>query len=121
MKADKYAVAEGIRSYKHQGMSEPDAVMASMRNKGFKKSKSPLAGMSSPSAHEEYPYSLRMDLDHETLGKLGMTELPDVGSQVRIHAKAKVHSVSEDARDGEDGGKPRRRASLQITHMKVGV
>jgi hypothetical protein len=110
-------VAENTRSLKNKGMSERDATLTSMKNAKSKRKK---GAEVAPSSHEEeYPYNTRMDLDHDQLEKLGIAELPKVGQGVHIHAKAKVHSVSEESRASEDGGKSRRRMGLQITHMRV--
>jgi hypothetical protein len=64
----------------------------------------------------EYPYGLCLHLGKDELTKLGMTELPDVGMQVMISAKAFVKSTS--AYDTQDEGKSMN-VSLQITDMEV--
>lgn len=111
----KAVAAENVRTLKHSGMSERDAVMTSLKNeKRASKSKSVLAEPSG--VHDEYPYSTRMDMDHEMLGKMGIKKLPKHGSPVTVHAKGKVHSTSEDT--GSDG-KQRRRMTVQLTHMKL--
>lgn len=61
----------------------------------------------------EYPYGLRIHLDHESMKKAGMEELPEIGKEIYLRAKAHVSSASSDKRkDGEE-----RRVELQITHM----
>jgi hypothetical protein len=113
---DRAVMAENVREMKHKGMSEREAVMVSLKNKHSKKSKEEkLEGPSAP--RDDYPYSTRMDMDHEMLEKLGVSELPKHGSPVALHAKGKVHSTSEDT--GSDG-KKRRRMTVQLTHMKLG-
>jgi hypothetical protein len=65
-----------------------------------------------------HPWGLTLNLEHETLGKLGMKALPAVGSDVTVHARARVTSAEEREREG--GGGKRRSVSLQVTHMAVG-
>lgn len=110
---------ERIRMMRSKGMSEKDAVMASMKRAPEKKSKKSKDGgtLSAPSnSREDYPYGLRIELDHEGMKKLGMHKMPTVGEKHHIVAHAKVTSSSEHSYDGE----PKRRSvSMQITHMKM--
>jgi hypothetical protein len=63
-----------------------------------------------------YPYGLQIHLDKETLEKLGIKELPEIGKEVAIAAVAKVCSVSESEHMyGSD-----KCMGLQITAMSVG-
>lgn len=63
---------------------------------------------------DDYPWGLCINLDNETLKKLGATPQP-VGSEVMITAKAIIKSMS--ARESEDG--TRHEAGLQITDMAI--
>lgn len=65
---------------------------------------------------DDYPWGLCINLDNETLKKLGATPQP-VGSEVMITAKAIIKSTS--SRESEEG--TRHDASLQITDMAIGV
>lgn len=61
----------------------------------------------------EYPYGLSINLDNESLKKLGMEELPQVGDTMMVMAKVEVRSVSSyDTTEGDD-----KNVSLQITEM----
>lgn len=111
----KAVAAENVRTLKHSGMSERDAVMTSLKNEK-KASKSKNAMVSPSMDHEDYPYSSRLDFEHETLGKLGIKKLPKHGSAVSVHAKGTVHSTSENT---DSDGKQRRRMTVQLTHMKL--
>jgi hypothetical protein len=62
-----------------------------------------------------HPWGLTLNLEHETLQKLGMDHLPQVGSEMHLAAKGKVTSAEE--RDHGNG--PRRSATVQVTHMAV--
>lgn len=64
----------------------------------------------------EYPYGLCLHLGKDELEKLGVTELPDVGTPVMISAKAFVKSTS--AYDTQNDGKSMS-AELQITDMEL--
>jgi len=63
----------------------------------------------------DYPYGLRVHLDHESLKKAGITELPKAGEEMHFTAKARVHSASSESRDGGE----EHRLELQITHMGI--
>lgn len=65
----------------------------------------------------EYPYGLRINLDNETLTKLGMTELPEIDQEFKITALACVVSVSQHDNKGSD--KPDRSVDLQIEMMDL--
>lgn len=71
------------------------------------------AEMESP----EYPYGLTIDLDDDSLAKLGITSLPKVGSEMMITAKCVVKGVSSNQYQGSD---EESRVCLQITDMDVG-
>ena len=64
----------------------------------------------------EYPYGLCIDLNDDSLDKLGITALPAVGTVVTIQAQAIVTATSSNSRQGGD---QEMRASLQITDMAV--
>lgn len=63
----------------------------------------------------EYPYGLRLNLDHETLEKLGIKELPKMGAKVNLEAIAEVVSVSSHA---NMEGEVENCICLQITDME---
>lgn len=63
---------------------------------------------------DDYPWGLCINLDNETLKKLGATPQP-VGTEVMISAKAIIKSMST----REDGEGVRHDASLQITDMAI--
>ena len=63
---------------------------------------------------DDYPWGLCINLDNETLKKLGASPQP-VGTEVMITAKATIKSMS--TRD--DGTGARHDASLQITDMAM--
>jgi hypothetical protein len=114
---DKASMHENVRELKHKGLSEKDAVMASMKHANVKRNKSSDVLATSP--EDDFPYGLRVELDHESMGKLGMHKgrMPHVGKMVHIKAKAKVHRTSENS---DEHGKQQRNMTLQITHMKLG-
>jgi hypothetical protein len=63
------------------------------------------------SAGPDYPYGLQLQLDDETLTKLGLATLPKVGTAKTLIARVEVTSVSVH----DDKGTKRRSLSLQIT------
>lgn len=62
---------------------------------------------------ERYSYGTRMTLDDAELKKLGIKELPAVGTVLMFEAKAKVISSRQSASEGSNS----RNVELQITHM----
>lgn len=64
-----------------------------------------------------YPYGLCLHLGNAEIEKLQLTEVPDVGTEVMIMAKAFVKSTS--AYDTQGDGKSRS-VELQITDLELG-
>lgn len=64
----------------------------------------------------QYPYGLCLNLGKDELEKLGITQLPDVGTPVMIQAKAFVKSTNayETQGDGKSMG-----VELQITDLEM--
>lgn len=63
----------------------------------------------------DYPYGLRISLDEESLKKLGITDLPEVGQAMTLQARVEVVSVSQyEHTEGKS-----RDMSLQITDMAL--
>lgn len=62
-----------------------------------------------------YSYGLCLHLGKEELEKLGITALPEVGSEMMVHAMAYVKTVS--ARQNQDGDE--MSLELQITDMAL--
>ncbi len=65
-----------------------------------------------------YPYGLCIHLDDDALKKLGLTELPAVGTEVMVMAKAVVKGTSAHASEGEMN---HRSVEMQITDMELGA
>lgn len=63
-----------------------------------------------------YPWGLSMHLEKEVLDKLGLKELPEVGSTMQITATVEVTSVAQSASRDRD---MERSVGLQITRMAV--
>lgn len=64
----------------------------------------------------QYPYGLQLSLDEESLAKIGIKDLPAVGTKVQITAIAEVTSVSKRK---NRGGDDESNASLQIIQMGI--
>lgn len=62
-----------------------------------------------------FPWGLSVTLDEDSLEKLKVEELPEVGTEFEMVATVKATSVSEN--EDEDG--TRRSVSLQITDMAL--
>ncbi len=64
---------------------------------------------------DDYPYGLSVSLDHHSLKKLGIENMPKVGSKVKLHSHAHVKSTREENRDG----KMHRSMELELRHMHI--
>lgn len=64
----------------------------------------------------EYPWGLTIDLEDAALKKLGMKDMPEVGTECMIHAVGKVVRVSESASEKNET----RSMQIQITKMSIG-
>lgn len=63
----------------------------------------------------KYPYGLSLCLDDEVLAKLGITELPPVGTVMQLTALVEICSVSQyENQEGKDNS-----LNLQITDMEL--
>lgn len=63
-----------------------------------------------------YPYGLCLDLDDEALTKLGITDMPAVGSTLQLVARVRVTRISQyENQEGKDAC-----LGLQITDMGLG-
>jgi len=65
---------------------------------------------------EPYPWGLGIRLESEELSKLGVTTLPQVGSEIHFAAVAKVTGVNQSAQQGQD---ERTCVALQITMLAI--
>lgn len=63
-----------------------------------------------------YPYGLTLHLDDDTLKKLGMTEVPAVGTEMLLQGKVVVTSCGMNQ---EQDGDKKSRCELQITDMEL--
>ena len=69
-----------------------------------------------PVAQErEYPWGLTLNLENDALKKLGITDLPEVGVEVKLHAVGKVTRVGEATSEGNKT----RSVEIQITRLAV--
>src|ERR1700744_2120113 len=70
---------------------------------------------SDPADQPAYPYGLTLDLDDETLAKLGITTLPQVGATMQLMALVEVSSV----RESQNQGGSTKGVCLQVTDMSL--
>jgi hypothetical protein len=78
--------------------------------------------MLSPSKPKEpeYPYGLCLMLDEETMTKLGITELPEVGKKLTFTAVAAVRSVSASSYEEDGAVEKHKSCELQVQAMDMG-
>lgn len=63
-----------------------------------------------------YPYSLKLMLDSDTVAKLGLADLPDVGEKMQMLAVVEVVGVRK---EGEVGDVGKYCLDLQIQQMDI--
>ena len=69
----------------------------------------------------DYPWGLCINMDGDELDKLGMKELPQVGTVMPMQVLVKVTSVSQSASEGRgEEYDESRRVSFQITDIGIG-
>lgn len=68
----------------------------------------------------DFPWGLCLHLDKDELEKLGITELPKVGTKITLAAKVTVTRVSQSA-STDRGGEDQKSIDLQITDMALGA
>ncbi len=68
-----------------------------------------------PADQRDYPWGLEIRLDHASLEKLGIAELPKPGVEMHVTGVVKVTSVRESA----DEKSTDRGVELQITHLAL--
>jgi|688.fasta_scaffold08511_12 hypothetical protein len=66
--------------------------------------------------NSKYPYGTSLYLDEDTLAKIGIAKLPEVGSQLRMQILVTVTSVSQRQ---EADGETCQNVELQVTDMEV--
>lgn len=64
----------------------------------------------------DYPWGLCINMDYDELEKLGMKDLPAVGSEFGMHVKVRVTRCQQSAVEGHDEEKS---CSLQIIEAAV--
>ncbi len=64
---------------------------------------------------ERFPYGTRLDLDNDTIEKLGIKDLPPVGATMMIEAKVTVIG----SRQSATKERTNRNLELQITDMEL--
>lgn len=91
--------------------------MQTVSMKREKKSKSEMNKATVCSMEEpQFPYGLRIRLEKEDLEKLGIKNIPQVGTAVPVYAKTVVIAVSESA---AQGGEDYCSVELQITDLAL--
>jgi len=72
---------------------------------------------------DPFPFGLMLRFDDETLKKLGMTEMPEVGSKQVVYAVGEITEVSERETNRPNavkrGDAVNRNVELQITDLQV--
>lgn len=67
-------------------------------------------------SHDDFPYGTSISLDGESLKKLGITTLPQVGDELIVASVGRVTSVSERS----DSNRKTRNVTIQLERMDIG-
>ena len=76
-----------------------------------------VCGLSDPKDAPLYPYGLSLCVEQDLLLKLGLSELPPVGTVFMLTAAVEVTGVRSSQRQGEQDSS----MDLQITDMELGA
>lgn len=74
-----------------------DMKMVSMKRSAQDQRGDKMAGAPIEATAPDYPYGLCIHLDKDELDKLGIKDLPKIGTEMMIHAMVKVTRVSQSA------------------------
>lgn len=66
----------------------------------------------------DYPYGLVLHLEKDEIDKLGMKQLPGIGTEMPMHVLLRVTRVSQSAAEGAD---EQTSVDLQITDIGIGA
>lgn len=67
----------------------------------------------------DYPYGLCIHMDKDELDKLGITELPKIGTEMMFECKVKVTRVSQSASEAANGSDEYTSVDFQITDIGI--
>lgn len=93
------------------------AKMVSMKLKGDASREQ--KGVPMESIKPDYPWGLCINLGAEELDKLGMTKLPEVGTEMELGIKVTVTRVAQSASTSSRGTDEHREVGLQITDIEI--
>lgn len=97
---------------------KPTTKMVSMKRTPEDKRGDKMEAVSMGAMAPDYPYGLCIRLDKEELDKLGMKQLPAVGTEMPLEVNVKVTRVSQSAAEGADD---QTNVELQITDIGIDV
>ena len=95
-------------------MDEPK--MVSMKRTAQDQRGDKMAGAPIEATAPDYPYGLCIHLDKDELDKLGIKDLPKIGTEMMIEAKVKVTRVSQSAAENSE---EYTSVDLQITDIGI--
>lgn len=97
------------------------AKLVSMKRSAADKRKDMGSPCSVESIAPDYPWGLCVNMDGDELDKLGLKDLPEVGTEFMLMAKVKVTSVNQSASESKKKGEydESRRITLQITDLAL--
>ena len=75
-----------------------------------------MAGAPMEAMAPDYPYGLCIHMDKDELDKLGISDLPKVGTEMMLEVKVKVTRVSQSAMEGAD---EQTSVDFQITDIGI--
>lgn len=90
--------------------------MNHLTNMKMSKEKAKTEHMCEPESGPRFPHGLRVELNDDSLAKLGMTTLPTVGEEMIVVGIGKVTNVSQH----DSGNNKSRNVSIQLEKMEVG-
>lgn len=77
--------------------------------------------MMSQPMNPEYPYGLRLCLKETSIAKLGIKDMPEIGSEMMITCKVKVVEVSQEIEPASGAEKDAIERELELQIVEMGI
>lgn len=99
--------------------TDKEAKMVSMMRTAEDKRGDKMAGPGIEATAPDYPYGLCIHMDKDELDKLGIADLPKVGTEMMMEVKVKVTRISQSASEAADGADEYTSVDFQITDIGI--
>ncbi len=99
--------------------TDTEAKMISMMRTAEDQRGDKMAGPGIEATAPDYPYGLCIHMDKDELDKLGITDLPKIGTVMTLECMVKVTRISQSASEAADGADEYTSVDFQITDIGI--